>query len=148
MIRLKLAMLLIAMILLCSCQANAQSVVQVNGQNTGISELDTTIRDYFHAFNDIRQWSAFATDDFIEQVYELCSGDRSGSKTIAEIKELYFEINKNSLSLAECTIDEIEKVSSNQVDIHVTRKWENGDEDQTGYSIVQADKEWKFDQRF
>lgn len=148
MIRLKLGTLLIAMILLCSCQANAQAAVAVNGLHANTSAQEIVIASYFQGFNDIDQWSEFATDDFIKRVYQWCSGDLSGNKSIAEMKKIYSETHKNSLRLTACTIDQIDQVSPTEVDIYVTREWEDGEKDQTAYSIIQVDQEWKFDQRF
>lgn len=144
----KLGIALIVMILLCSCQVSAQPNVQVNGLHAKNSALELTIASYFQTFNEINQWSTFATDDFVKRVYEWCSGDRSGNKSIAEMKKIYAHISENTLDLVACTIDKIDEVSDTEVHIYVTRKWENEETDQTAYSIIKVNGEWKFDNRF
>ncbi|WP_018886364.1 hypothetical protein [Paenibacillus massiliensis] len=147
--KLKLLFLSVIMvILLCSCTTREAAVVVVQEPDTGIAELDTTIHKYFQSFNHINEWSAYSSDDFVKQVYWLCSGDTTETKTIEEMKAIIADINKHSLQLNECKLDEVEKVSADHVNIHVTRAWENGETDQTSYSIIKMDGEWKFDQRF
>ncbi|MDN4618940.1 hypothetical protein QCD85_12575 [Paenibacillus sp. PsM32] len=147
---LKVAVLLIILLLLCSCSVDAQSVVKIDGRNQSatIPGLDYTIANYFHDFNDIHKWSNVATNDFIKQAYSLCSGDTSDSKTIEEMKNSYFEINQSTLDLAECNIDKIDQIDKDLVNIRVTRTWENGDTDQVSYAIIKVNDKWLIDQRF
>ncbi|SDE66911.1 hypothetical protein SAMN04488542_101329 [Fontibacillus panacisegetis] len=146
--KLKLSFFIVLVIVLCSCGTNNKSLEEVQGQDTGIQELNIVINKYFKNFDDINKWSEFATEDFVKRAYSWCSGDISGTKTIEEMKSVYFDINKDTLDLIGYKIEEVDKESESNVIIFVTREWEDGQTDQTSYSILKTNEGWKFDNRF
>ncbi|TCZ79369.1 hypothetical protein E0485_05775 [Paenibacillus albiflavus] len=146
--KLKFIFVIIMISILCSCETVSKSLDEVKGQDTGIPELNIVINKYFQSFNDINEWSAFASDDFVKRAYSWCSGDTSETKTIEEMKSIYFDINKDNLKLIGYKIEEVDHKSSINVMIFVTREWEEGISDQTTYSIIKTDEEWKIDNRF
>lgn len=146
--KLRLLVSVILLILLCACGNTVTSPEMKHGKDTGIPELNTVIKNYFDNFNDINKFSQYTTDEFINRVYSWCSGDTSESKSLEEMKSIYSEINKQSLKLRTYSIEDVEKITSTNVTISVTREWEEGQEDQTSYSIIKIDEEWKIDNRF
>ncbi|MFC5472320.1 hypothetical protein ACFPPD_26915 [Cohnella suwonensis] len=146
--KLKFYSFLIIVLLLCSCGVKGNSNVIVQGKDTGNPELNKVINNYFQNFDDINKWSPYATDEFIKRVYLWCSGDLSESKSIEEMKSIYYEINKDSLRLNGYQIEEVKERSTDNIIIFVKREWENGQEDQTFYSFIKANQEWKVDDRF
>ena len=134
MVKLKSIIILFISLMLSGCgYQSASDHEQIHGKDSGIPELNTTIHNYFLNFEDINKWSDYATDDFIKRVYSWCSGDTSESKSIIEMKSIYYEINKDSLKLKKYTIEDIEKVNESNVNIHVERTWEDGSQDQSSY---------------
>lgn len=138
----------IFLLLLCSCGNTGMSREIIHGKDTEIPELNTVINNYFVNFDDINKWSPYATDEFIQRVYTWCSGDTSETKSIEEMKAIYYDINKDSLNLTGYTIEEVEKKNPDNVIIFLTREWEDGQEDQTTYSLVKVNGNWKVDDRF
>ncbi|WP_138752539.1 hypothetical protein [Paenibacillus sinopodophylli] len=92
--------------------------------------------------------SSYSTDDFVKRAYSWCSGDYSEEKSIAEMKEIYDEINSQSIKLSSYRVDGIATAEDGAVMIKVTRHWEDKSEDQTSYSIINLDGQWKIDDRF
>lgn len=136
-------------LILCACGVEQKiSNTQVQGKDTGNAELNSVIVSYFTNFDDISNWSSFATDDFIKRAYYWCTGDDSESKTLEEMKSIYYDINKNSLKLKNYMVNDIETENENAVIIHVSRVWEDGSEDVTSYSLIKIRDNWKIDNRF
>ncbi|MRN56098.1 hypothetical protein [Paenibacillus monticola] len=146
--KLKILFTMAIIIFLCSCGTKGATNAAVNGKDTDIPELNIVINNYFENFDDINNWSPYATDEFVRRVYSWCSSDTSETKSIKEMKSIYFEINKDSLKLIGYTIEEVQKESSDKVIIFVTREWENGQKDQTYYSFLKVKGKWKVDDRF
>jgi hypothetical protein len=145
--KLKLGMFIIMAIIVMSACSDHE-IIQKNTKASGNPELDNTITSYFMNFNDIQNFSQYATDDFIKRVYAWCSGDYSDEKSLNEMKEIYLELIKSKLQLAAFEIEEVSIKSEKDAEIKVTRTWENGEKDQTSYSIIKDRGIWKVDNRF
>lgn len=111
-------------------------------------ELKDVIIKYFDNFDNIYEFQKYTTYEFIEKVYSWCSGDYSNEKTKEEMMQIYAEINKESLKLSDFYVDDISFEGDNEVILSVTRKWEDGSQDATQYSIIRTEDKWKFNDRY
>jgi hypothetical protein len=111
-------------------------------------DIRYAINNYFNNFDDINKWSEFSTEDFVRRAYFWCSGDNTNTKSLDEMKKIYYNINKNSLKLKNYYIDEYNFEDENQLVIKITRTWSNGSKDKTSYLIIKQNDSWKIDNRF
>lgn len=123
--------------------------VKYNIEKVPGGNFQVTVNNYFRNFDDIRSWRKYSTDSYVKTVYSWCTGDSTEEKTIDEMVEIYYELNKDSLKLKSIEINEIDINEENkEVIISVTRKWENDEKDETSYLILLENREWKIDNRF
>ncbi|MBW7477127.1 hypothetical protein K0T92_20640 [Paenibacillus oenotherae] len=129
--------------MLAGCNAEAN---RYKGEEPDDPRLRAAIIAHFEQFNDAEKWGQ-VTDDFVRQVYALCSSDYSGEKSVAEMKKIFKEINKNSLNLVDFYVDRIAVQNKKVVHIEVTRKWEDSSEDEMAYELILVNDEWRINQR-
>ncbi|MFD2332919.1 hypothetical protein ACFSR7_26980 [Cohnella sp. GCM10020058] len=139
-------------IMLCGCRINAESPqeevkVERKGELTPNEQLNRTIENYFASFNHVENWSEFATEDFVKNVYLWCSGDASNSKSIEEMKLFLKNLEPRTYDLTGYRVESYD-MKGPGAEIFVTREWENDETDQTSYSIVKIGDEWEIDDRF
>lgn len=128
-------------------EAGRGAAVSYRSTNAVEAELQETIASYFRHFDDIRRWRAYSTEDFVKRVYFWCTGDASEQKSVEEMVSAYYELNKLSLKLRAVEVQATSVVGEHEVVIDVVRTWEDGSRDETAYSILRQDGEWKIDNR-
>lgn len=131
----------------CGVEANNEITVSYRSATAPAAELQDTLANYFLHFDDIRNWRNYATDDFIKRAYLWCTGDDSQQASLEDMVLTYYEINKNALRLQAVQVNEIFVVEDREVVVSVTRTWADGSQDDTAYSIVRENGEWKIDNR-
>lgn len=136
-------------ITLGGCVSKEATSVFVNFQvdQPSDTDLEETISNYFKNFDDVRKWRNYSTDEFIKRAYAWCSSDYSEEKSLEEMIEIYYKINKKSLKLKSAQVNNISEVSEEEVIIDVIRIWENDEQDETTYTILKESGEWKVDNR-
>jgi hypothetical protein len=145
--KIKYYLILLPLIFLISACSSEAVDIKYKVTKTEAIELEETINNYFLNFNDIRHWNPYSTEDFVKRAYSWCTGDYSEEKSLEEMIQEYYEINKSSLKLKVVTINEIHEEDKHNIIIDVIRKWEDGSEDTTAYSILKINDVWKIDNR-
>ncbi|WP_172194244.1 hypothetical protein [Saccharibacillus qingshengii] len=80
--------LLLLFSLLVGC-ASKETAAVPNAPQSEDAKLQEVIADYFEAFEDIRVWRKYATDEFIRRSYVWCTGDSSNERSINEMVHIY-----------------------------------------------------------
>lgn len=137
-----LFIIIASIVVLTGCNA----VDVYKGEEPEDPKLKEAISGFFKQYNDIRTWE-YATDDFIKQEYADSSKDSSGEKSIEEMKQLYYELNKDRVEVMDFYVDKITVENENTVLIEATRKLANDVEDVVVYSFVKENEEWKVNLR-
>lgn len=81
---------------LAGCSSTETAAVQSAPQSDN-AKLKEVIANYFEAFEDIKVWRKYATDEFIRKSYFWCTGDSSNERSIEEMVQIYEEWNRDSL---------------------------------------------------
>ncbi|RXZ81951.1 hypothetical protein EBB07_13195 [Paenibacillaceae bacterium] len=139
--------LIFVIICITGCETTKIIEVSYNVKEIPNENFRVTINNYFKNFDDIRRWKEYSTETFIKRAYSWCTGDYSEDATIDEMIEIYYELNKNSLRLKSIEINNIKVSDSDEILIEVTRTWENNQKDESIYSLLLENEEWKFDNR-
>lgn len=143
----KLHLCLVLLIsLLVGCSSTEKAAVPSAAQSEEAS-LEQVIADYFAAFEDIRVWRTYATDEFIRRSYVWCTGDSSNERSIDEMVHIYYEWNKDSLGMNDVQVEKQTNVNENEVWIDVKRTWADESWDYASYSLLKVNGKWKVDNR-
>ncbi|WP_337100116.1 hypothetical protein [Paenibacillus sp. YIM B09110] len=147
--KLSKAFIILILIIICSTGCGTKEIIEVNYnvQKVPNENFKDTVNNYFQNFDDIRGWKDYSTETFVNRAYSWCTGDYTGEATMDEMVEIYYELNKDSLRLKSVDINNIEVSGNDEILIEVTRTWENDQKDESTYSLVLENEEWKFDNR-
>lgn len=136
-------LIIVGIVFLAGCNGLSSDY---KGEEPEDAKLKEAIIGFFAEFNDSRTRN-FATDEFVMQEYATNAGDNSEKKSIEEMKQINYELNKDSMEFIDFYVDKITVRSEKSVEIEVTRKWGNEAEDVARYSILKENDEWKVNAR-
>jgi hypothetical protein len=108
------------------------------------TDISKSISSYFAGFNHVEDYRKVTSENFIQQVYFRCFGEKGGSlaSMIAALKAQ----EEDLLRLKTYRIEYLVKDSESEVHLTVTRMWENTSRDQMSYIIRKINDQWKFDE--
>ncbi|MHA7966785.1 hypothetical protein ACX93W_21980 [Paenibacillus sp. CAU 1782] len=135
------------LVIIAGCTQQKTVEVTYHIESTPGGNFQATVNDYFRNFDNIRYWRQYATDSFIKKVYAWCTEDYSEEKTLDEMVDIYYEVNKESLILKAVAINEIEITENEEVILSVTRTWENDESSEASYLFKYENNEWKIDDK-
>ncbi|WP_340401028.1 hypothetical protein [Paenibacillus sp. FSL H8-0079] len=143
------ACLIVILIILCSTGCGTREMIEINYNVQEIPNHDfmLTVNNYFQHFDDIRRWKDYTTETYVKSVYAWCTGDYTEEATVDEMVKVYYQLNKDSLKLESVDINNIEVSENDEILIEVSRTWEDGQKDESTYSILFENEGWKIDDR-